>query len=144
MGKSDPTLRRIIFFISDGEDNTSHHHLEDAIRTAQENNVVIFTLNIQTQINDHDSGKGKKTLNELARTTGGLMFVPKTELDINEAYKLIATIMQGQYLVVLPTDPQKGKHSIKIVSARKDVIITGPDAIYARPTSAVLVDVKIF
>jgi VWFA-related protein len=87
------TGRKIIVVITDGEDTSSKLRKEDAIESAQKNDVLIYGIGIRS-----DMGTNFGVLKKFAEETGGTFFSPRAKLaDIREAFQSIGRDIQGQY-----------------------------------------------
>jgi VWFA-related protein len=69
--------RKALIVFSDGEDNSSAHHMLDAIEAAQTNNVLLFCVRY-TEIHDHRLNArnkyGTSVMARIAKETGGADF----------------------------------------------------------------------
>lgn len=69
--------RRALIIFSDGEDNSSAHHMLDAIEAAQANDVLLFTIRY-TEVRDGRLNArnkyGTSVMERIARETGGANF----------------------------------------------------------------------
>ena len=98
-GSANELVRRILFLITDGEDNQSRISLTDAAKAAQSQAVPIFSLGI---LNDAPIRKGGVALKNLAKETGGnavLLDQPGRFLD-----KLLQPL-ETQYVLTFDTPP---------------------------------------
>jgi VWFA-related protein len=118
---NDP--RRVLFVITDGEDNASRASLPEAIEQAQAAGVAIFT------IRTNPTGRhGLVTIRDLTRETGGFaLFVEKP----GEFVQPLLTVLNEQYLLTL-VEEKKGKlHSLELKSPNTAVKVLGPSRYYA-------------
>ncbi len=97
--------RRVLVVISDGGDNDSIVKDKEAIKTAQDNDVVIFGIGVQTRRGRSDFGK----LKQFAKDTGGLFFDSKASLNtLNSAFEEIRLAIMTQYSIgYIPSTPGK-------------------------------------
>ncbi len=65
--------RRILLLISDGGDNASAATLTQVLERARRENVSIYTIGL---FDDSSTDRNPKVLDELARSTGGVRFLP--------------------------------------------------------------------
>lgn len=88
------TGRRVMVILSDGDDTQSSMTEEDAIRSAQNEDVVIYGVGIQ-------GSRVKTDFNQLrrfAQATGGMFFNPKAEADrLREVFRKINREIKNQY-----------------------------------------------
>lgn len=72
-GKVDPTTTgNFILLFSDGEDNSSHTSLEEALGACQHSNTVIYAFRVPPESGQYSSGP--KLLADIASKTGGRVF----------------------------------------------------------------------
>ena len=88
--------RRVLVVISDGGDNDSIVKDREAIKAAQDNDVVIFGIGVQSRRGRSDFGK----LKQFSRDTGGLFFDSKASLNnLNSAFEEIRQAIMTQYSI---------------------------------------------
>lgn len=86
--------RRVLVILSDGEDTTSVGSDDDAIRSAQRQDVLIFGIGVRSRVADSDFGK----LEEFAKATGGLFFKSKSDLGrLKEVFASINQELENQF-----------------------------------------------
>jgi Ca-activated chloride channel homolog len=99
--------KKVIFLVTDGEDNASSETLEQAIKQLQqENGPSVYTLGI---LGDEDHPKrARKALQIIADHTGGIAFFPKTLDEVDAISRTIANDIRNQYAIgYKPTSPKK-------------------------------------
>ena len=124
------TPRRVIFLISDGEDNASKIYLGEALDIAIREGVAIFTL--QTGPSDMGSSEARhaRRFLELASLdTVGQTFRPKR---LEEGVPLLFDAIHKQWVldVVPPQVPDRKLHTLSIKSSEKNVQISAPAQIF--------------
>jgi VWFA-related protein len=98
--------KKVIFVVTDGEDNASSETLEQAIKQLQqENGPSVYAIGI---LGDEEHPKrAKKALQIVADRTGGIAFFPKTLDEVDEISKNIANDIRNQYAIgYKPTNPK--------------------------------------
>jgi Ca-activated chloride channel homolog len=96
-----PTAR-ILVLISDGDDNASKSSLEQAIETAQREEVTIYTISTN---NSGYTRPGDRVLKDLALQTGGQTFSPNSAKEMVKAFSAIEDEMRSRYaLAYQPAD----------------------------------------
>ena len=98
--------KKVIFVVTDGEDNASSETLEQAVKQLQqENGPQIYAIGI---LGDEEHPKrAKKALQILAERTGGIAFFPKTLDEVDAISKTIANDIRNQYAIgYKPTTPK--------------------------------------
>jgi len=99
--------KKVIFLVTDGEDNASSDTLEQAIKQLQqEGGPSVYAIGI---LGDEDHPKrAKKALQILADHTGGIAFFPKTLDEVDAISRTIANDIRNQYAIgYKPTSPKK-------------------------------------
>jgi Ca-activated chloride channel family protein len=98
--------RKVIFVVTDGEDNASRETLEQAVKQLQvENGPSVYAIGI---LGDEEHPKrAKKALEIIAQRTGGLAFFPKTLDEVSEISRQVAHDIRNQYTIgYKPTNPR--------------------------------------
>jgi Ca-activated chloride channel family protein len=105
--KRDARLeRRILFVVTDGEDNASRETLEQAVKQLQEENgPSVYAIGI---LGDEEHPKrARHALEIIAQHTGGLAFFPKTLDEVDEISRQVAHDIRNQYTIgYKPTNPR--------------------------------------
>lgn len=113
--------RRIIVIVSDGEDNLSDSTLEQTVRAAQLNNCQIYVVKTTDFENIKRTGarggnantiflSAERRMQELARQTGGAVYSPVDEKELDAAFTRISAELSQQYILnYYPTEDEKDK-----------------------------------
>jgi Ca-activated chloride channel homolog len=99
--------KKVIFLVTDGEDNASGETLEQAVKQLQqEGGPSVYAIGI---LGDEDHPKrAKKALQVIADRTGGIAFFPKTLDEVDAISRNIANDIRNQYAIgYKPTSPKK-------------------------------------
>ena len=90
--------KKVIFVVTDGEDNASTETLEQAVKQLQqENGPSVYAIGI---LGDEEHPKrARKALQILADRTGGLAFFPKTLDEVDAISRTIANEIRNQYAI---------------------------------------------
>jgi VWFA-related protein len=99
--------KKVIFLVTDGEDNASSETLEQAIKQLQqEGGPSVYTLGL---LGDEDHPKrARKALQIIADHTGGIAFFPKTLDEVDAISRTIANDIRNQYAIgYKPASPKK-------------------------------------
>ena len=98
LAKAEGARKAIIMF-SDGEDNSSAHHMLDAIESAQNENVVIFGIRYteikKGRLNARNK-YGMSVMERIARDTGGADFDALKE-NMRESFRKIGEELRSSY-----------------------------------------------
>jgi VWFA-related protein len=112
--------KRVLFVVTDGEDNESQESLEQAIRRLQEENgPTVYAIGL---LGDEKQRRARKALQFIAEKTGGIAFFPKTLDEVDEISRQIAHDIRNQYTIgYKPTNPKSsgGYRGIKVEAKAK-------------------------
>ena len=95
--KNDEPMRKTIVLLSDGHDNQSRVHEDEAIKMCQRAAATVYT--ISTNVSP-TKDVGDDILAEISDKTGGRTFVPLKEEDVAHAFYEISDELRAQYAVV--------------------------------------------
>jgi Ca-activated chloride channel family protein len=91
--------RKALIVFSDGEDNTSAHHMLDAIELAQTNDVLLFCIRYTDLRNGRWTAKnkyGRGVMERVARETGGADF-DAGERELADHFREIGDQLRSSY-----------------------------------------------
>ncbi len=113
--------RKVLFVVTDGEDNASRESLEQAIKQLQdENGPQVYTIGLLGD--EEHPHRAKRALEIIAQRTGGISFFPRTLDEVDEISKQIAHDIRNQYIIgYKPTNPKStgGFRQIKVEAKAK-------------------------
>jgi Ca-activated chloride channel homolog len=100
-----PLQRKVIFVVTDGEDDASQLSLEQAMHTLQqENGPVVYAIGL---LGDEKARKAKRALQLISDRTGGIAFFPPTLGEVDEISRTVARDIRNQYTITYaPTTPK--------------------------------------
>ncbi len=114
--------RRVVVIVSDGEDTVSNGGttLEGVIRTLQERNCQVYVMKTSDFENFKRTGSREGNANireltaerrmlEIARDTGGAVYSPVDESEMNSAYNQISAELSQQYVLSYYPDDEADK-----------------------------------
>lgn len=101
-GKRD---KQVLIVVSDGADNASGHDAAQIITLAKQSDAIIYTIGIY-EPEDPDRNPG--SLKQLARSTGGEAFLPKSSKEATAICQRIARDIRSQY--TLTYEPANTKY----------------------------------
>jgi VWFA-related protein len=98
--------RKILFVVTDGEDNASRETLEQAVKQLQEENgPSVYAIGILGE--EEHPKRAKRALEIITQRTGGVAFFPKTLDEVDEISKQVAHDIRNQYTIgYKPTNPR--------------------------------------
>ena len=71
--------KKVLIVISDGGDNASKHSLAQIMAMAQRADAIIYTIGL---FDEEDDDRNPHVLRQLARDTGGDVFLPQSLKDV--------------------------------------------------------------
>jgi Ca-activated chloride channel family protein len=98
--------RKIMVVITDGRDVASKLRREEALDSAQRNDVIIYGIGVR---DENENETDLEVLKKFAKETGGAFFDPRAKFsEIQEAFRAIKIEIQGQYsLAYAPSNKTK-------------------------------------
>ena len=114
--KTAKLQKKILFVVTDGEDDASRKSLEQAVQYIQvENGPTLYAIGI---LGDEGRPKrGRKALQVLTERTGGIAFFPKSIGEVDEISSTVAHDIRNQYTIgYKPSTPksQGGYRAIQV------------------------------
>jgi Ca-activated chloride channel family protein len=107
--------RKVLFVVTDGDDDASQQSLEEAVRRVQqENGPVIYAIGI---LGDEKTRRAKRALETFSARTGGIAYFPPTVTDVDEISSSVARDIRNQYTIsYIPTTPKSvgGYRTIRV------------------------------
>jgi VWFA-related protein len=95
-------VRKAMVLISDGDDNQSRVHLDEAIKMCQRSETLIYAISTNWT---PSRGRGDQVLTQLAAETGGQVFFPPSVEEMSTSFKNIEEELRSQYaLTYTPAD----------------------------------------
>lgn len=90
--------KKVLFVVTDGEDNASNESLEQAVRRLQdEAGPQVYAIGI---LGDEEHPKrAKRSLEIIAQRTGGMAFFPRTLDEVDQITSTIAHDIRNQYTI---------------------------------------------
>lgn len=115
--KEDARLeKKVIFVVTDGDDNESSETLEQAVRRLQaENGPTVYAIGI-LEADEHPK-HARRALQTMCERTGGIVFLPRTLDEVDAITRTIAHDIRSQYTIgYKPTTPksQGGYREVKV------------------------------
>jgi Ca-activated chloride channel family protein len=87
-------VRKAMILISDGDDNQSRVHPDEAIKMCQRAETIIYAISTNWT---PSRGKGDKVLGDMAEATGGQVFFPPSVEEMSASFKNIEEELRSQY-----------------------------------------------
>jgi VWFA-related protein len=98
--------KKVIFVVTDGEDNASSETLEQAVKhLSQENAPSVYAIGILGD--EEHPRRAKRALEIICERTGGIAFFPKTLDEVDAISRTIASDIRNQYAIgYKPSNPK--------------------------------------
>jgi len=105
--------RKVLVVISDGGDNASTATLDDVLKRARDSNAAIYTVGIY---DEDDIDRNPRVLKDLAHTTGGERYLPRSPGDLMRVCNQIAREIRSGYTIgYVPPDHDGAYHRVRVV-----------------------------
>ena len=102
VSRGQEPVRKAMVLISDGDDNQSRVHLDEAIKMCQRAETIIYAISTNWT---PSRGQGDKVLGQMAEATGGQAFFPPSVEEITNSFHGIEEELRSQYaLTYTPAD----------------------------------------
>ena len=122
--------RRVVIIVSDGEDTYSDENttLESVVKALQVNNCQVYVVKTKDFENYKRTGvrggnaniralTAERRMIEIAQQTGGAVYSPIDEDEMNEAFKQISAELSQQYILsYYPDDPAEKRGEFRTIS----------------------------
>ena len=97
--------KKILFVVTDGEDNASRDSLEETVRKLQEeNSPTVYAIGL---LGEEKARRARRALETIAQRTGGIAFLPRTLDEVDQISSSVAHDIRNQYTIgYKPTTPK--------------------------------------
>jgi Ca-activated chloride channel family protein len=120
MKKNAKLQKKVLFVVTDGEDNASTDTLEQAVhQLQQENGPTVYAIGL---LGEEKARRARRALETVAERTGGIAYLPKTLDEVDEISRSIAHDIRNQYTIVYkPKTPKSvgGYRAIRVEAHAK-------------------------
>lgn len=107
--------RKVVFVVTDGEDNASREALEQAVRRLQEENgPTVYAIGL---LGDEKQRRAHRALETMSERTGGIAFFPRSLDEVDSISRTVAHDIRNQYTIgYKPTTPKSagGYRTVKV------------------------------
>lgn len=112
--------KKVLFVVTDGEDNASRETLEEAVRRlGEENGPAVYAIGL---LGEEKARRARRALETLAQRTGGISFLPRTVDEVDEISRTVAHDIRSQYAIgYKPTTPKSvgGYRTVRVDARAK-------------------------
>lgn len=112
--------KKVLFVVTDGDDNASRESLEQTVRSLQEENgPTVYAIGL---LGEEKVRRTRRALQTVAEATGGIAFLPKTLEEVDEISRTVAHDIRSQYTIgYKPTTPKSagGYRTIRLEARAK-------------------------
>jgi Ca-activated chloride channel homolog len=120
MKKNARLQKKVLFVVTDGEDNASRESLEETIRRLQEENgPAVYAIGL---LGEEKARRARRALETIAQRTGGIAFLPRTLDEVDEISRTVAHDIRNQYTIgYKPSTPKSvgGYRAIRVEAKAK-------------------------
>jgi Ca-activated chloride channel homolog len=88
--------KKVLIVIGDGGDNASQHNLAQILAMAQHTDAIIYTIGL---FDEEDDDRNPHVLRQLAKNTGGDVFLPQSLKEVVPICERIARDIRNQYTI---------------------------------------------
>jgi VWFA-related protein len=102
VSRGQEPVRKAMVLLSDGDDDQSRVHLDEAIKECQRAETIVYAISTNWT---PSRGKGDEVLSQMAEDTGGKVFFPPSVEEVSNSFKAIEEELRSQYaLTYTPAD----------------------------------------
>jgi len=89
--------KKVLLVVTDGNDNASGTSLENLVKTAQQAEVIIYSIGLLSEEERREAKRAKRALDALTEATGGQAYYPKELADVDRIAHQVAHDIRNQY-----------------------------------------------
>ncbi|MCS7314106.1 MAG: VWA domain-containing protein [Bryobacterales bacterium] len=127
-GKHD---KKVLFVVTDGNDNASEITLEKLVQRLQQTDVVVYAIGLLTEEDKREARRARRALDAITQATGGLAFYPESLDEVNRIALQVAHDIRNQYIIAYSPTNQVLDGSYRQIR----VTVTGPNRPVVRTRS---------
>ena len=91
--------KKVIFIVTDGNDNTSSVSLEKLVQKAHNSEIVMYAIGLLSEEEHREEKKAKRALDALTTASGGLAYYPKDLAEVEKLALQVAQDIRNQYII---------------------------------------------
>jgi Ca-activated chloride channel family protein len=112
--------KKVLFVVTDGEDNASRDSLEETVRKLQEENgPTVYAIGL---LGEEKARRARRALETIAQRTGGIAYLPRTLDEVDQISSSVAHDIRNQYTIgYKPSTPKSvgGYRAIRVEAKAK-------------------------
>lgn len=128
--------KKVIFIVTDGNDNTSAMTLEKLVQKAHNSEIVMYAIGLLSEEENREAKKAKRALDALTTASGGVSYYPKELADVERIALQVAQDIRNQYIIAYSPSNQTLDGSfrqIKVQTSGKKYSVRTRSGYYATP-----------
>jgi VWFA-related protein len=100
--------KKVLLVVTDGEDNSSFEDMQRVVRSAQQNDILVYGIGLLTSETARSAAVAKRDLDTMSLATGGEVFYPKELSEVDEIAEHVAHDLRNQYTIAYnPSNPRQ-------------------------------------
>jgi von Willebrand factor type A domain. len=119
--------KKIVFVVTDGDDNMSSIALEQLVQKAQQSEVLIYAIGLLNEENRRDAKRAERAIDTITEASGGAAYYPKELAEVGELALRVAHEVRNQFTLAYTPANQALDGSFRQIR----VTVQGPN----RPTA---------
>ena len=127
-GKRD---KKVLLVVTDGNDNASLISLENLVRSAQQNDVLVYAIGLLSEEDRKEAKKAKRAMDLLVESTGGQAFYPRDVSEVDKIAHEVAHDIRNQYTIAYTPSNEALDGTYRTIK----VMVKGPGSPVARTRS---------
>src|SRR6185312_6796762 len=127
-GKRD---KKVLLVVTDGNDNASLISIENLVRSAQQNDVLVYAIGLLSEEDRKEAKKAKRAVDLLVESTGGQAFYPKDVSEVDKIAHEVAHDIRNQYTIAYTPKNEALDGTYRTIK----VLVKGPGNPVARTRS---------
>ena len=115
----DDRVARVLVILSDGEDNSSHSTLKQAIQAAEQTGVTIYTVSTREDVGDKTDAD--RILEVLAERSGGEAMFPRDVLTLGSSFDKLHDLIRSRYFIAYKPagfEPNGSYRTIRVIAQK--------------------------
>jgi VWFA-related protein len=119
--------KKIVFVVTDGDDNMSSIALEQLVQKAQQSEVLIYTIGLLDEEDRRSAKRAERAIDTITEASGGAAYYPKELAEVGELALRVAHEVRNQFTLAYTPANQALDGSFRQIR----VTVQGPN----RPTA---------